>query len=145
MDLILPKITDDVRPIYLGRAAEIYCVVDIEDYDWAMQWRWKAVKSKGVKEKWYAYRNTRVDGRNVSFYLHKEICFRTHGMPPTDKHVIADHRSGDSLFNRRLNLEWETRSGNRINLDGLFARQLRMTLNDGNTERMRFSTRTLAG
>jgi hypothetical protein len=106
----------------------LFCVVDAEDYEFATQWKWKAIKSKGRKQKWYAFRTTRWGDRHVAYFLHKEICLRAHGLPPTRDHIIGDHQDGQSLNNRRLNLAWATRSQNRLNRDGIAAQQLRMAV-----------------
>lgn len=118
MDLSLPLLDDSVRPIYLDNSGELYCVVDLEDYDFAMQWKWKPVKSRGKKIKFYAFRTTRFQGRHVAFFLHKLICLRHRGLPPTPEHTIGDHGDGDSLNNRRINLDWTTLSGNRRSRQG---------------------------
>lgn len=126
---ILPDIDDTARPIYLDDRAELFCVVDLEDYDFALQWRWKAVKSKGRKLKWYAFRTTRcTGGRHVAIWLHKQICLRAHGLPPSVDHIITDHQDGQSLNNRRLNLAWATRSQNRRNIGGVASQQLRLAV-----------------
>lgn len=135
-----------------GREAEergLYVTLDAIDYDWAMQWRWRALRSKdrgnlNHKVKWYAYRSTKLggrSGRNVSIFLHKDLCFRHRGLPPTKKHIIADHQNGHSLDCWRENLDWATPSMNRENYNGFYALQLRFCLTDGNTERLdRFQT-----
>jgi hypothetical protein len=115
----------------------VFAVVDIDDYEWAMQWKWKAQKSQGTKVKWYLVRTTRLPGRrNVKYWLHKEICTRAHGLPPSPKEQIADHEDGESLNCRRTNLRWTDESGNRRNLHGVYAQQLRMAFKTGDMSRV---------
>jgi hypothetical protein len=110
--------SDEFR-IYLDDKAERYCIVDEEDYQWALQWKWQALRSRGWK--CYASRSTRLHGRagpQTRIFMHKEILKRAGLVPPSPKHTIGDHRNGDSLDNRRVNLEWETHAGNARNLYG---------------------------
>lgn len=127
-DLVLPVVDERVRQIWLDDRAELFCVVDVQDYDFAMQWKWKAIKSKGRKVKWYAYRTTRDKERHVAVFLHKLICLRANGLPPSTDHLIGDHQDGDSLNNRRVNLEWSTRSQNCLNRNGIAYQQLRLAI-----------------
>lgn len=99
--------------IYANDHASVWAVVDEEDYLWAIRWRW-GKKFNSDKKKIYLYRHS----RKVSIYLHKEICHRAHGDPPTEKHIIGDHRNGDSLDCQRHNLRWATLSQNRRNTHG---------------------------
>lgn len=111
----LPFYVDGERPI----------VIDEEDFLWASQWRWGWNPSKN-KKKLYVRRTSTYQGRYISIYLHKMICMRAWGPPPTPSHIIADHRNGNELDCRRVNLGWETPSGNRQNYNGIFAQQARM-------------------
>lgn len=136
---------DERVQMYLhGREAEergLYVTLDAIDYDWAMQWRWGAKRSQDRgnpkhKVKWYAYRKTTISGRDLSIFLHKEVCFRAWGLPPTKKHIIADHLNGQSLDCWRTNLDWATPSQNRMNYNGFYALQLRFCFNSGNSSRL---------
>jgi hypothetical protein len=120
----------------------LYAVVDLVDFEFAMQWRWKAIKSKGRKVKWYAFRTTRFAGRHVAYFLHKEICLRAHGLPPTKAHLIGDHLDGDSLNDRRLNLAWATHSQNCINRGGVAYQQLRLAIGSGDMSRVQRGRRS---
>lgn len=134
--VVLPEITEAVRPIYLDKACELYCVVDKEDYDFLMQWKWKAIKSRGKKVKWYAYRTSRWRGRHVAYFLHKIVCFRANGLPPSVDHIVADHQDGNSLMDTRINLQWATRSENAKNRHGVAWQQLQLAVSTQNPARV---------
>lgn len=117
-------------PLYLaGLDGEHFAVLDEEDYLWASRWKWHAHKNKNGKI--YARRNGCYMGRSVSVYLHKAVCLRAHGMPPSASHIIADHKRGNSLDDRRFNLRWATPSENRQNYNGLYALQTRLDFKAG--------------
>lgn len=130
--------------ISLSDRWDLHALVDEEDLAWSRQWKWNhttgsggriadiayltGAKKRGVNtDKVYAKRSTRAQGRAVSLYLHREICLRAYGQPPSDRHV-ADHLNGDSLDCRRENLRWATLSQNAKNLFGSAWLQLRMDL-----------------
>lgn len=103
------------RRIYLDAACEIFALVSPEDYAWASQWRWKWCWDR-TKRKRYARRTPRGAGQvSRTVWLHKEICERANGAPPTELHTIGDHENGESLDCQRNNLRWATRSMNRRN------------------------------
>jgi hypothetical protein len=98
-------VTDDTRQIWLDETK--YVTVDAIDYEWAMQWKWQATFNS-TGRKFYATRNTTVNGKRVKLYLHKEILKRTGKRRRSIHHTIGDHGNGDSSDNRRANLTWCT-------------------------------------
>jgi len=79
--------------------------VDDQDYDNLNQYKWHVLK---VGKSLYAVRNIRVNGKNTSMYMHREIL----GNP---KGVLIDHRHGNGLNNQRSNLRQSTRQQNAFN------------------------------
>lgn len=97
--------TDEPCQIWLDDTK--YVVVDLADYEWARQWKWHATfNSMGLK--FYATRMTRVHGKNVKVYMHKEVLRRSGKRRRSVHHTIGDHFDGDSSNNRRGNLSWAT-------------------------------------
>lgn len=71
-----------------------YAIVDEADYDWLMYWHWAAYR---YKKTWYAVRRQWINGKKVTFYMHREIK-KIHGGK------LTDHRNGIGLDNRQNNL-----------------------------------------
>lgn len=99
------------RRIYLDKHAEVFCLVSPEDYDFAVQWRWRFLRDRWGR-KLYAVRNTRrrrETPTQITVFLHKAILTERIGiLPPTPAHRIGDHLNGNSLDNTRENLRWAT-------------------------------------
>jgi hypothetical protein len=71
-----------------------YALVDAEDYDWLMQWRW-SLDNDG-----YAKRQTsRSTGQRRTVRMHRQVLGLEHGDPRQ-----GDHINGVRLDNRRCNL-----------------------------------------
>ncbi len=68
-------------------------VVDAADYEYLCQWNWSA---KRRQETFYAKRVEYSGGRKKTIYMHRVIV--------GGDHAATDHRNGDGLDNRRLNL-----------------------------------------
>lgn len=124
---------DEVFYICLSDRVDIQCKVDYEDYAWAIQWKWCHTFGSGARrngaqqlyDKLYARRAVSTPIGNRSIWLHRQICERYWGPPPSGAHV-ADHLNGDSLDNRRCNLRWATLSQNSRNIYGVAWLQYRM-------------------
>lgn len=111
-------IRPEPRRVYLDKHAEVFCLVDDTDYDWAIQWAWKFTLDKH-KRKMYATRNTRrrkITTTQITVYMHKAILTdRMQLVPPSPAHHIGDHLDGESLNNTRRNLRWATTVENALN------------------------------
>ncbi len=93
-------------PLTQGQVA----LVDDEDYDYLMQWKWCAMYDPTICN-YYAVRNTArsewVNGKSRLIYMHKVIL----GNPDTQ----VDHRNVNTLDNRNENLRIATASNNQQN------------------------------
>jgi len=114
-----------LRRIYLDDKASLFCLVDEEDYLWALQWRWQP-KTHYRTRKIYACRTTRTSrsSGNYSVYLHIEIHKRSGVIKPSEHHKLVDHRNGDERDCRRGNLRWATPSMNSRNRFGAMPHDL---------------------
>lgn len=91
-------------PLTKGQAA----IVDADEYDRIrLLPRWRAQWSKDTKT-YYAVRAIYKDGKWTSSMMHSEI------MPPPDGYIV-DHKSRNTLDNRRENLRYATHAQNIIN------------------------------
>jgi HNH endonuclease/AP2 domain-containing protein len=92
-------------PLTKGKVA----IVDADDYDWLIEWRWSAHKSRG---RWDgAHRNARCSelaGKRSKVSMARQILNAPNG-------VEVDHINGDVFDNRRANLRLATHSENARN------------------------------
>ena len=89
---------------------DFHCRVSDEDFEALSRFSWCAdVRVLGVGvEQVYAVRYDRPGGKTRKHYMHREI------VRPLPGYVV-DHKSGDTLDNRRSNLRLATRGENRWN------------------------------
>lgn len=66
-------------------------VVDEEDFDWIMRWKWRAVRKRSD---WCA---ARTGPENKTIYMHRVLTF-------AEPNEEVDHKNGDGLDNRQTNL-----------------------------------------
>lgn len=90
---------------HVARAIELtqgkFALVDAEDYDWLMQWKWCVVEG-------YAFRTCRDNGKKKGILMHRFIMSMPLGMQ-------VDHANGNKLDNRRSNLRICTYAQNQQN------------------------------
>lgn len=81
-------------PLTQGKVA----LVDAEDYDWLMGWKWRVLHS--AANLWYARRTV----RKISGDAHRKDEFMHRVIMEAPKGIDTDHINGDGLDNRRYNL-----------------------------------------
>lgn len=117
----------DVYRIWLDDRENEFALVDVQDYRWVQEHRWclNIKKSRGSAHhiKKYARRavGENAGGQRLktwTLYLHVAIMQRVQPVPPSTAHTIVDHRNGQSLDCRRVNLRWATPSMNAKNVLG---------------------------
>jgi hypothetical protein len=94
-------------PLTHGKVA----LVDSEDYNWLLQFKWRAQKSGKRHDAFYAVRNVTIKKRRTTIQMHKQIMHPPHGLE-------IDHKNNNGLDNRRSNLRFCTRSQNMANSRG---------------------------
>jgi hypothetical protein len=84
-----------------------YAIVDAENYEWLMQWKWHVLAGKHT---FYAARSTRrINGRKTIVLMHRAIM-------STGKGMQADHKDGNGLMNCWDNLRVCTFTQNNRNV-----------------------------
>lgn len=85
-------------------------IVDAMDYEWLSRWKWLAAWAPTTGT-FYAQRSAPpVNGSRRTVIMHREIL----GLQYGDRRR-GDHRNGDTLDNRRVNLRIATRAQNTMN------------------------------
>jgi hypothetical protein len=90
----------------------LVALVDDEDYEWLSQFKWYAVRTDYISQRYYgmAYIPVRLRKTNKKItYMHRVVL-----NPPKDKQI--DHINGNGLDNRKENLRIVTNRENQQNL-----------------------------
>lgn len=87
----------------------LIAVVDEADFESLSAFKWNACP---CGPNFYARRNTRINGKHGSVYMHRQIMSAPRG-------VEVDHVNHNSLDNRRDNLRLATRAQNSANVSRL--------------------------
>lgn len=107
--------------IYGDDNAQLYAVVDEDDYQFLLQWLWSPKWSRGGR-KCYLRRVVSEGSRGSriqrTIFLHQAVMARKGDIPPSPLHVIIDHRDSDEMNCRKANLRWATHSMNALNING---------------------------
>jgi hypothetical protein len=84
----------------------LVAIVDDEDYDWLMEWKWNAGAAN--HNKLYAARGYHINYHCFGVLMHRAILNAPSGS-------FVDHINGNTLDNRKENLRFCTRSQNLCN------------------------------
>lgn len=81
--------------------------VDDADYEWLSKFKWHAHRSgeKRLAKNTHVARSARIDGKNKTIRMHREIM-------NCPKDMEVDHKDGDCFNNQRSNLEIVTKAEN---------------------------------
>ena len=109
-DGIPPFRNDGVSCKIIPLNRNYFTIVNANDYDWLMQWKWTAYcQPKGNV---YAMRDGVTNGERHRLYMHRVILGLEFGDPRVGDHV----NSLDTLDNRRQNLRIATQAENMRNM-----------------------------
>lgn len=96
-----------MRHIHLTQGK--FAIVDDEDYDWLMQWKWRLRPSRRTS---YAQRST---GRNAKLKAKRKTIFMHRVIMDCPNNLQIDHINHNGLDNRKCNLRICTFTENRHN------------------------------
>jgi len=82
-----------------------FAMVDDEDYDYLMQWKWFS-RSNGFTD--YAGRTQRCNGIQIFYSMHRDLM-------KTPRDLLVDHINGNGLNNQKANLRNCTLAQNMYN------------------------------
>lgn len=94
-----------MKEIYLSQGK--IALVDDEDYDYLMQWKWHFKYDKNNIG--YARRDKMVAGKKLRFQMHREI------MKMGDSKLKVDHINHNGIDNQKHNLRMATHAQNLMN------------------------------
>lgn len=83
-----------------------FAMVDDEDYDFLMQWKWHA---NFRSNNFYVRSDEKVNGKYVTILMHRKI------LRITDSNVFIDHKDHRAWNNQKSNIRIATRTQNTIN------------------------------
>lgn len=110
---------EEPSPIFLGRSGDRFAFVDPEVVPIVSRHVW--TYSEDNRGKAYAKRWVTVGGVRSVIYLHRFIMLDVlRVLPPTEDHILVDHRNGEGLDCRKKNLRWTTVSENNANRRGYY-------------------------
>lgn len=104
---VIPHPTDPTAmlvPLTRG----MFATIDAEDAERVCAFNWCAQRSHARRDIWYAKRNERREGRQITILLHRFLM----GVPDD---VKVDHEDGDGLNCRRRNIRVATHAQNTQN------------------------------
>lgn len=102
------------RRIMLSARDNVYTLVDAEDYGWLSENIWNV--SWGSRTPWQKYAKRNVGPSRATLRMHREIMIRSDPRPEAfmAAHPV-DHGNGQTLDNRKANLDWKSRAANAAN------------------------------
>lgn len=97
-----------MKTISLSKGYE--ALVDDDDYDWLLEYKWHALKGAGSREP-YAATNIKIDGKWKRAWMHKILL-------NAGSDQVVDHIDGNTLNNQKSNLRLATKTQNQQNRRG---------------------------
>jgi hypothetical protein len=102
------------RRIWLSSREPIWTLVDVKDYVWLSENVWNV--SWGSRTPWQKYAKRNVGPSRATLRMHREIMIRH---DPRSEQFMAthpvDHGNGQTLDNRKANLDWVSKAANIAN------------------------------
>jgi len=102
------------RRIMLSARDNIWTLVDADDHAWLSEHVWNV--SWGSRTPWQHYAKRNVGPSRATLRMHREIMIKH---DPRDEAFMAshpvDHDNGQTLDNRKANLEWVSKAQNTRN------------------------------